>query len=294
VAAPLEAHRLRPASAARPFAPAAVGLGIAALYLPVVVHAAGVWSLDQELSFGFLVPPAAAAVVGLRWRQLQAAVAPGSGLGLPLLAGGLLLYAAGLRSGVHAAAGASFPLTVVGAAAYLYGVPAARLLAPPAALSGVALSLYRGLLAPLGFALQDLTARGSATLAALGGVPVRRSGVDLFVGDAHFVVAESCSGMDSLLALLSLGFLVAILATARWPRRLLLLALVVPVVLAANVFRVAVVLALSERFGAAAGEGLPHEALSAGVFLAASLALWLACVILRCQPRFDATPSSSF
>jgi exosortase len=266
-----------------------VALGIAALYVPVLAHAIDVWRLDQELSFGFLVPPAAAAVVWLRRRRLRSMLATGSSLGLIVLLAGLLLFVAGLRSGVHAIAGVSFLPTVLGAAAYLYGLPVARMLAPPAALLSAALSLYRGLLSPLGFALQDLTARGSATLASVWGVPVRRSGVDLFVGDVHFVVAQSCSGMDSLLALLCLGLLVVALASASWPQRMLLLALVVPVVLAANVLRVATVLLLSEPFGAAAGEGLPHQALSATVLLIASLVLWFACVVLRCQPRFDAT-----
>src|SRR5258708_39534045 len=98
--------------------------------------------------------------------------------------------------------------------------------------------------------------------------------------------------MGPLLARRSLGFLVVALASAPWPWRLLLLALVVPVVLVANVLRGTVVLALSLPFGAAAGEGLPHQALSGAVFLTASLGLGLACVILRCPPRFDTLSSS--
>jgi len=280
-------------SPARWIAAAAVGCTAAVLYLPVLVHAVGVWSVDQELSFGFLVPPAAAGLVWLRWRPLRASVTAGSALGLPLLVGGLLLFVAGLRSGVHAVAGVSLLPAALGAVAYLYGAGAAKVLAAPVALVSAALSLYRGLLSPLGFALQEVTARGSAALASFAGVPVRGSGVDLFVGDVHFVVAQSCSGMDSLLALLCLGFIVVALASAGWPRRALLLALVLPVVLVTNILRVTAVLALSLPFGTAAAEGLPHESLSAAVFLLAGLVLWLACVCLRCQPRFDVTPSSS-
>jgi exosortase len=273
---------------------AAVSLAVVALFAPVLVHAAGVWALDQELSFGFLVPPAATGLVWLRRSELRSALAAGSGIGLPVLVGGLLLFVVGLRSGVHAVAAVAFLPTVLGAAAYLYGLGAARLLAPATALVTCALSLYRGLLAPLGFALQEVTARGSATLASLAGVPVHESGVDLYVRDVHLVVAESCSGMDSLLALLCLGFLVVALASAAWPRRALLMALVLPMVLVANILRVTAVLALVMPFGTAAAEGLPHETLSAVVFLFAGLLLWLACVSLRCQPRFAVTPSPSF
>lgn len=279
--------------ASRWLGPGAVVVALAVTYAPVLVHAIGVWRVDQELSFGFLVPPAAAALAVLSWRQRRTSPSPGGAIWLPLLAAGLLLLLVGFRSGVHAVAGASFLPTVLGAVGYLYGMAAARVLLAPAVLMSVALALYRGLLAPLGFALQELTAQGSALLAAAGGIPVRRSGVDLFVGDVHFIVAQSCSGMDSLLALLCLGLLVVALASAAWPQRLLLLALILPVVLVANVLRVTAVLALSLPFGTAAGEGLAHESLSAAVFLVAGLALWLACVLLRCQPRFDVTPSSS-
>jgi exosortase len=297
VAAPPARPELRspgePAAAALRLAPLAVAGALGLLYLPVFVHAAGVWRVDQELSFGFLLPPAAAFLVWFRRRRLRAALGEGSGVGLAALAGGLALFVAGARADVHALAAASFLPAVLGLTAGLYGTGAARVVLAPTALLTAGLSLYRGLLAPLGFALQELTARGAAAVAGLAGVPVRRSGMDLFTAGAHFVVAESCSGMDSLLALLSLGFLVVALASAAWPLRLLLLALVLPVVLGANVLRVAVVLALSQPFGAAAGEGLAHQALSAGVFLSASAVLWFACVLLRCQPRFDLTPSPS-
>lgn len=272
---------------------ATVAAGLIALYLPVLTHAAGIWRDDEELSFGFLLPPIAAGLVWLRWSALRSSPSRGAGLALVALAGGLALYVAGMRAGVHAVAGASFLPTVLGAAAYLYGPAVARLLFAPAAFVAASLSLFRGLFASLGFALQELTARSSATLASLAGLPVRRSGLDLFVGNAHFVIAQACSGMDSLLALLSLSLLVVALAGASWLRRLLLLALVVPTVLVANVLRVTAVLALSQPFGTAIADGFPHQALSASVFLTASLTMWLACVVLRCLPRFDGTSSSA-
>jgi exosortase len=277
-------------------ASALIGLALAGLYGPVLTHAVGVWRLDEELSFGFLLPAVAAMLVWLRWHALRSTQASSADLGLGVLVLGLVLFVTGLRSGVHALAGASFLPTALGAVAYLRGWAAARLLFVPTAFLTAGLSLFRGLFAPLGFVLQELTAGASATLATLAGMHVRRSGMDLFVGDAHFVVAQACSGMDSLLALLSLSLLVVALASGRassaaWPRRALLVLLVVPVVLIANVLRVTAVLALSQPFGTAIAVGLPHQALSAAVFLFASLAMWFACVGLRCLPRFAVTPS---
>jgi exosortase len=231
-------------------------------------------------------------MIALRWRELKAASGPGHPVGLALLGAGLALLVAGGRGRVHALEGASFLPVAVGAVAYLFGVASARLAALPLALTAGALSLYRGLLAPLGFAMQQATAQASAVAAAVAGVPVRRSGVDLFTSSVHLVVAQACSGMDSLLALLCLGILFIGLVRAALFRRLLLIALVLPIILVANVLRVTLVLVLSGPFGQAVTQGLPHEMLSASLFVAATLLFVAAGFALRCVPSFTAGSSS--
>lgn len=267
-------------------------MAIALVYLPVLAHGLDVWRSDQELSFGILVPPAAASLLFLRRRDLAAASGPGHPLGLALLGGGLVLLVAGARAGVHALAGASLLPVALGAVAYLHGTGAARVAALPVGLTAGALSLYRGLLAPLGFALQQLTAQASAVAAGTAGVPVRRSGVDLFTSNVHLVVTQACSGMDSLLALLCLGALFIGLVRASLGRRLLLIALVLPIVLVANVLRVTLVLVLSGPFGQAVAQGFLHEALSATLFVAATFLFVAAGLALRCVPFFSAGSSS--
>jgi exosortase len=260
-----------------------------ALYLPVFAHAVTVWSTDQEFSFAFLVPPIALGLLWLRRREIRAACGRGSNAGLLPLVGGLLMLVAGARSGVHAIGGASFAVTVLGAAAYVYGITAARALAFPVAFLTCGLVLFRGLLSSVGFGLQELTARYAASAAALVGLPVRRVGVDLFAGQFHFVVAEACSGLSSLLALLCLGTLIVGLAPLSLLRRIVLIALVVPIVLAANVIRVALVLVLARVFGLGVAHGFVHGFFSAALFLAALSLFLLVGSALGCYPRTTAT-----
>jgi exosortase len=264
------------------------GAAIALVYTPALLHGFDVWRSDQELSFGFLVLPAAGALLALRRRELAAGVGPGHPIGLAALAGGLVLLVAGTRANVHALAAASLLPVALGTLAFLHGLAAARVAALPVALVAAGLSLYRGLLAPLGFWLQQVTASASAGVASAAGVPVARSGVDLFTAHVHLVVAEACSGMDSLLALLCLGALFIGVVRAPAARRLLLMALVLPIILVANVLRVTLVLVLSEPFGRAVAQGLPHELLSASLFVAATLLFLAAGLVLRCVPSFAA------
>lgn len=280
-----------PLSRAR--APALAGAIVAAVlalvYLPVFAHAADVWASDQEFSFAFLVPPITVVLLWLRRDMVRRALAPGSNSGLILLVGGLLILVAGARGGIHAVEGASFAVTALGAIAYLYGVATARALLFPLGFLTISLCLFRGLLSSVGFSLQGLTARYATAAASLAGMPVRRSGFDLFVGQFHFVVAEACSGLSSLLALLCLATLIVGLAQTSPARRIILILLVVPIVLTANVIRVTLVLGLAQVFGLAVAHGFVHGFFSAALFLAALGLFFLVGSLLGCYSGIAAT-----
>ncbi len=274
------------------------------LYIPEFAHALNVWTTDEEFSFAFFVPPLA---LGLLWTRRQAlvrALGPGSWLGLPLLLSGLVVLLLGARSGVNFIADDSFVLTTLGLVAYLYGLAAMRVIAFPVLFLLFGLSLFRGLLSSVGFALQGLTAQASAASASLLGVPVYRNGVDLFAGvgakQYHFIVAEQCSGMSSLLASLCLGTLLVGIAHTMLARRVFLIALIVPIVLAANVLRVTIVLTGSQVIGYGVTQGTLHGALSASVFLTAFALHYVVGRMMGCYrwslpitPRATGTTASS-
>ncbi len=261
------------------------------VYLPTFAHAVEVWSLDEEFSFAFLVPPLALGLAWLRRDTIRRSLGAGSNLGLLILAAGLLTLLASARSGVHVVAGASFVVTALGVIAYLYGPKAMWACFYPVAFLAFGLCLYRGLLVSVGFDMQTLTAHASARAAALVGVPVHRTGVDLFVGKFHFVVAQACSGMSSLLALLCLGTVMVGLARSTMSRRLLMLLLVVPIVLVANIVRVTLVLTLSQVVGLAVVNSIIHGAFDAIIFLIAFGLFFLAGKVLKCTPHIAAMAS---
>lgn len=270
-----------------------VTIALIALYLPTFAHAVGVWSQDEEFSFAFLVPPIALGLAWLRRDNIRGSLGAGSNLGLIVLLGGLLMLLASARSGVNVIAGASFVVTALGVIGYLYGLRALRATFYPVAFLAFGLCLYRGLLVSLGFTLQNLTAVSSARVSTLVGVPVQRNGVDLAVGQFHFVVAQACSGMSSLLALLCLGSVMVGLARSSMSRRVLMILLIVPIVLVANIVRVTLVLTLSQVVGLAVVNSIIHGAFSAIIFLIAFGLFFLAGKVVGCSPRIDDMLSSS-
>ena len=270
---------------------AVIACALLVLYLPSFGHAVDVWRLDEEFSFAFFVPPIALGLLWLRREKILASLGAGSNVGLIPLLGGLLMLLAGERSGVHVVSGASFVVTALGVIAYLFGLKTMWAAFYPVAFLAFGLCLYRGLLVSVGFDLQTLTARSSAWAASHLGVPVHRTGVDLFAGKFHFVVAEACSGMSSLLALLCLGTVMVGLAPSSPARRLLMLLLIVPIVLVANILRVTLVLTLSQVVGLAVVNSFIHGAFSAIIFLIAFGLFFFAGKVLGCYPRIAAMAS---
>src|SRR5205085_610128 len=96
---------------------------------------------------------------------------------------------------------------LLGSAAYLWGWRVVRNLAFPVGFLTSSLILFYGLLHAVGFALQGITARGAALTANGVGIPILRDGLVLSSDRFAFVVAEQCSGMSSLVSLLSLAAL---------------------------------------------------------------------------------------
>lgn len=261
-------------------------VAVAVAGAPILLHAVGTWWSDSELSFGFLVLPVAAGLAWLRRPQPSTSgAASGSWLAILPLGLGLAVLVVGDRVGIHALAAVGVLPAGLGLAWLLGGVRWVRALSLPLVLATFALMLYRGMLSPLGFAMQEVTATSAARLTALTGLPIRQAGVDLFTPHVHLVVAEACSGMDSLLALLCLGAVVAGLAAAAVWRRTLLFLFILPVILTANVVRVTLVLLLSGPLGAAVEEGLGHAMLSGVLFSTSALLLLALAYLLQCPPR---------
>jgi exosortase/archaeosortase family protein len=122
--------------------------------------------------------------------------------------------------------------------------------------------------------MQVMSATGAARIATLGGLPVVHDGVALIISGHSFVVAEECSGLNSLMALLfAAAVLVEIMAVPPI-RRLVLLAAPV-IVLAANTVRLTSVLLFAEFAGPGfAIDSLVHGGSDIILYLAGLGLMW--------------------
>jgi exosortase len=112
------------------------------------------------------------------------------------------------------------------------------------------------------------------TLHALG-YPIARNGVLLMIGSYRLLIADACSGLNSMVALSGIGLLYVHLAAHRSPvRNAALLASILPIAFAANIVRVMLLVLITYYGGESAGRafhdhaGLIEVLLAFGAFFA--------------------------
>jgi len=104
------------------------------------------------------------------------------------------------------------------------------------------------------------------------GYPVARSGVMLSVGQYQLLVADACSGLNSMFSLSALGLFYAYLVQRKgWLPNTVLLASIIPIAFFANVTRVILLVLITYYFGDDVGQGFAHKMAGMVLFIAALL-----------------------
>jgi len=197
------------------------------------------WSIDEDMSHGFVVP---VVVLWIVWRERErwrALPAQPSWWGLAALAAGAAMqFLAVLGLGLFASS-VGFLLSVAGVVLSLGGFAWLRAWALPLLLTLFMLPKLALVYTPATLPLQLLASRMAAGILTAFGTGVIREGNILDVAGRRVSVAEACNGIRYLL---SLGFMAVVFAylfdAKPWMRMALLLA-AVPIAIVANALRVA-------------------------------------------------------
>jgi exosortase len=213
-------------------------LAAAALYAPLLVPMAREWIEFPNLSHGFAIPFIAGYLIWARRDRLRSLPVSSSPWGALLLVVGLGAMVIGVASDEPFLARVAIVPILLGLALYLAGFGIARtaafaiaylLFMIPPPWSTLKLITYRSRL---------LDAEISATALTLLGVPVHREEVLLHLPNITLEVADECSSIPAIAALLALGVAYAALARRSLPARVLLVAITLPLAIGANIIRI--------------------------------------------------------
>jgi len=262
--------------------------GFLALYVPLFISLARTLWREEDYAHGPIILAVALYLFWMEGKKGTDHFLPYGGTAVPargkkwsvpffpflVLLAGLALYIVGQSQNLPLFATASLIPVVAGAIWAVEGRAGLRRFAFPI--------LFLAFLIPIpGFLVematgplkQFVSAIVAALLSGLG-YAVERSGVVLDMGGHEMLVADACSGMNSIVSLTALTLLYTHLTGPSKPRRwLVLLAAVVPIAIAANVVRVLLLVLVAYHLGDEAAQGAIHTAAGLVVFVVAFLLL---------------------
>jgi exosortase len=232
------------------------------------------WWTDDNYSHGFVIAPLAVWFVYERWEKLrETTLKPSTILGLLVIVVSLFLLAAGTLGSEFFLTRISFVMALAGVVLFLAGTAHVRILMFPLAFLLLAIPIPAILFNQIAFPLQLIASRLGEGLVSSFGVPVLREGNVIVLASTTLEVAEACSGIRSLVSLLTLGIVFGYFTDRRTTARVLLALSTIPLAIAANGIRVAGTGIAAHYLGPAAAEGFFHSFSGWLVFVTAFLML---------------------
>jgi exosortase len=162
---------------------------------------------------------------------------------------GLGIYLLGMSGEEEIIQRLSFPITLMGLIYFLNGKRLARICLFSIGYLFLMIPIPYTLYKTLALKLRLLDAQLAASWSSFLGIPIFREADLLYLPQITLEVADGCSGVLSIVALLSLGiFYIYQLRIKPWGKALLL-ALLIPVAVLANVIRIVTIVVLVHNSG---------------------------------------------
>ena len=193
---------------------------------------------NQNFEHGILVPIFALFMLWQGRRQLAEIVPAPSWAGLPLVVLSMIVLVVGVLGADIFLPRVSLLILLAGLIILILGWTFFRAVLFPWAFLILMIPIPALLINRVTFPLQFVAAKWAAALLELIGVPVLLEGNLLTLARKQLDVAEACSGIRSLLSLVTLAIMYGYLLESRKWVRVVLVCAAVPIAVAANSFRV--------------------------------------------------------
>jgi exosortase len=224
------------------------------------------WYQSDDYSHGFAIIPISLYVAWSKREELRGLSGEGGLTGLVIGIFVLMLYLVAWKTEMLTLASVSMVLFVWSMVLYLFGASVFRCCLFPLALLFLMIPVPAQLMASLTIPLQLLVTRISVMLASFIAIPVYYEGNIIHLPGGTFEVVQACSGLRSLMTMLTLGAVISYLTLRSNFLRGVLFLSGFPIAIAANIFRVFVLMVFLHFFNVNLSEGMPHTVLGIAVF----------------------------
>lgn len=246
---------------------------LVALYGSVLVKWGEVLWNDDNYSHGMLIPFVSLYFLRSRISNLhKVRLAPYS-LGVLIIVAGLFLLCLGYVGGEQFSKRFSFIVVLYGLILFLEGREVASILRFPVWILVFSVPLPYVLYNTVAFPLKLVASKIAVFLLSIYGMSAFRDGNIIHLSHTTLEVVDACSGIRSLMTLITLAFFLACMMHKNLILRLLVMMLAIPGAVLANAARVALNGILSS-YNPAWSEGFWHEFSGWLVFIGSFVVLW--------------------
>jgi exosortase len=248
---------------------AAFAASAAFLYVSTIAGLVRGWWTDPDYAHALLVIPFALFLVWRRRRALSDLSPEPRGAGLMVAVAGLGVFALGSMAMEPFLTRLSLVIVIAGSVIFLLGWRPLRIVALPLLLVASTIPLPAIVANQITLPLQFVASTAAEWGVAIVGVPLLREGNVLVLPNATLQVSEACSGIRSLMALVTITAIVATSVRRGAGTRMLIVLSAIPIAVFVNAVRVAVTALAAYWWGIEAARGTPHEMTGAVLFIVA-------------------------
>ena len=252
------------------------------LYLPVLIRLVDQWLSDPNYRHGIVIPFVSALIIWRKRNELrELPTGGGAAQGMILIVAAVILLIGGTAASELFTASASLPILLIGASFFLLGKAVTGKLTFPL--------LFLFMMVPIPYSryykvtcpLQIFSARLSTAILDLLQIHVIRRGNIIHLPNYSLEVIAACSGLRSLMTMVTLALIFAVFSDLTITKKVLLVAWAVPAAIAANTIRLVVTAIGAYTVSGSFADGVLHDVSGLIVFLAGFLLLVLFAWVLK-------------
>jgi len=246
------------------------------LFYETILWLIGSWIYNSYYSHGFLVLAVSSYFAYRKMKEMRfGGIDP---KGLYILSIALVVHIFASLWDVNCISALSLLVALYGIIITFYGTEDAKKLSFPVffMIFAIPFPIYT-----LTNVLEIISAQSSVRLINIFGIEAHTIGAEVHLKTSSFIVGAPCSGIRSIVSLLTLATLYTYLVNESTLKRGILVLLAIPLALVANILRISTILAIADIYGREVAIGFFHYASDLIFFLIALLTLFFARRLLR-------------
>jgi len=242
------------------------------------------WSSSDDYSHGFLIVPLSLYFVWQKRQELLNAPIKSSWLALPFVLLALFFYVVSQYAEILTLAPIAMVLFIASSLLFLFGFQIFKICLFPLFLLLFMIPVPGQIYAAMTIPLQLFVTKVTVFIASSIGIPILREGNVLNLPEHTLQVVQACSGLRSIMTLLTLGIVIAYSTLKSNGLRTVLFVLAIPIAILVNVVRVLLMVIAFYYYDFDLASGTIHTAFGAIIFGVAIL-LFLLCrkVLALCE-----------